>query len=203
MTRGTKLLLEISWEKRFALQHISSIRFLHDGRRQFGTAEAPADKEDSELNDIAYDEEKFVMNFTAYTEDSCWKTENLASGRRNPLAKYAVPTLSNLFTGLRINKYSVNLRNFLVLIILEQGYSMNGSAYHHTDRAFSGIRIWNSRRYYAAENVSCGQVYDKAGLLETFRHYLGIAYQKHLLICGNPMELISLLRAIRPIYDIT
>jgi len=57
------------------------------GRRR---PKAPADKEDSELNDIAYDEEKFVMNFTAYTEDSCWKTENLASGRRNPLAKYAV-----------------------------------------------------------------------------------------------------------------
>ena len=42
-----------------------------------GEVHSNSDKEDSELNDIAYDEEKFVMNCTAYTEDSCWKTENL------------------------------------------------------------------------------------------------------------------------------
>jgi hypothetical protein len=77
---------------------------------------------------------------------------------------------------------------------------MNGSAYHHTDRAFSGIRIWN---IMPQKTFHAGKLYDKAVLMETFRHYLGTAYQKHLLICGNPMELISLLRAIRPIFDIT
>jgi hypothetical protein len=65
---------------------------------------------------------------------------------------------------------------------------------------FSIIRIWNSRRY--TETSLARRVDDETILLGMYRYYLGTAHQKHLHISGAPIDIISFLQAIRPIYDI-
>ena len=81
----------------------------------------------------------------------------------------------------------------LALIAVEKGSK-------HQMMIFGILRIWNSRKY--TETSFARRVDDETILLGMFRCYLGTAYQKHLHIFGAPIDIISFLQAIRPMYDI-
>ena len=81
----------------------------------------------------------------------------------------------------------------LALIAVEKGPK-------HQMMIFGILRIWNSRKY--TETSLARRVDDETILLGMYRYYLGTAYQKHLHIFGAPIDIISFLQAIRPMYDI-
>ena len=72
----------------------------------------------------------------------------------------------------------------------------------HQMMLFSLLRVWNSRRYTENSPASLSRVDDETILLGMYRYFLGTAHQKHLHISGAPIDVISFLQAVRPIYDI-